>query len=430
MIPICRAADLPEKDILTRNNLAQEDVESIVSEILYAVQNEGDAALFRLTERLDKTTLSKLEIPKEEWKIACERIGTDFRETLEIARDNILRFHSFQKPTNYRDEPRSGVITGLRYLPLQRVGIYVPGGTASYPSTVLMNAIPAKLAGVEEVIMVTPPNRDGKIRDELLAAAYLAGVDRIFTLGGAQAVAALAYGTATIPRVDKIVGPGNIYVATAKRRVFGLVDIDMIAGPSEILVIADEESNPAFVAADLLSQAEHDKLASAVLITPSYTLAEAVQRELPRQLESLPRHEIARASIENNGRLLLCDSLEEAINLANRIAPEHLELCVKDPFCLLPLVKNAGSVFLGRSTPEALGDYLAGPNHTLPTSGTARFSSPLSVNDFIKKSSYLWYSPEALAREGWRAADFAAREGLDAHRHSVQIRTEKECDNQ
>lgn len=429
MIPIRRAADLPEQDILTRNNLAREDVEAAVSEILDAVRKEGDAALFRLIERFDGVVLSELEIPKEEWRAACGRIDADFRETLEMARDNIRRFHGFQTPTDYRDEPRPGVITGLRYLPLRRVGIYVPGGTASYPSTVLMNAVPAKLAGVEEVVMVTPPGRDGRVRDELLAAAYLAGVDRIFALGGAQAVAALAYGTETVPRVDKIVGPGNIYVATAKRRVFGLVDIDMIAGPSEILVIADEGSDPAFVAADLLSQAEHDKLASAVLITPSHALAEAVQRELPRQLAALPRHEVARASIENNGRLLLCDSLEEAVDLANRIAPEHLELCVEDPFRLLPLVKNAGSVFLGRSTPEALGDYLAGPNHTLPTSGTARFSSPLSVDDFIKKSSYLCYSPEALAREGRRAADFAAREGLDAHGRSVQIRTEKERDD-
>ena len=321
------------------------------------------------------------------------------------------------------------MITGFRYLPLERVGIYVPGGTASYPSTVLMNALPAKIAGVKEVVMVTPPNKaTGKVRDELLAAAWLAGVDRVFAIGGAQAVAALAYGTETVPKVDKIVGPGNIFVATAKRRVFGLVDIDMIAGPSEILVIADGNSDPAFVAADLLSQAEHDKLASAVLITTSPALAQQVQAEVERQLADLPRQEIARCSMENNGKILLADSLEEAVSLSNRIAPEHLELCVDDPFALLPQIKNAGSVFLGRSAPEALGDYLAGPNHTLPTSGTARFSSPLSVDDFIKKSSYLWYTPEALARVGDRVADFAAREGLDAHGRSVLIRTQKERD--
>ncbi len=429
MIPIYKAADLAEKDILTRDNIAQADVEEAVSEILRSVQQEGDAALFAFSWRFDQVELSQLEIPRRELEAAAGRIDPYFRETLEMARDNISRFHSLQKPKDYQDAPRDGVITGFRYLPLERVGIYVPGGTASYPSTVLMNALPAKIAGVKEVVMVTPPNKaTGKVRDELLAAAWLAGVDRVFAIGGAQAVAALAYGTETVPKVDKIVGPGNIFVATAKRRVFGLVDIDMIAGPSEILVIADENSDPAFVAADLLSQAEHDKLASAVLITTSPALAQQVQAEVERQLADLPRQEIARCSMENNGKILLADSLEEAVSLSNRIAPEHLELCVDEPFALLPQIKNAGSVFLGRSAPEALGDYLAGPNHTLPTSGTARFSSPLSVDDFIKKSSYLWYTPEALARVGDRVADFAAREGLDAHGRSVLIRTKKERD--
>ncbi len=314
------------------------------------------------------------------------------------------------------------MVLGQRYTPLERVGVYVPGGTASYPSTVLMDVIPAKLAGVDEIVMATPPRPDGSIAPAILAAAGIAGVDRIFRMGGAQAVAALAYGTESVPRVDKIVGPGNIYVAEAKRKVYGQVDIDMIAGPSEILVLADGSSNPAWVAADLLSQAEHDRLASAVLVTDSRALAEAVAAELERQLALLPRQEIARASIEANGKIILTDSLEKAVRAANLIAPEHLELCVDDPFRLLGLVRNAGSVFLGRYAPEALGDYFAGPNHTLPTSGTARFSSPLSVDDFVKKSSFTYYTTEALAAEADQVALFARQEGLEAHARSALAR--------
>ncbi len=426
MIPIFKAGELTTDQVLTRNNIAQSQVEEIVSDIISTVRKEGDAALFAYAEKFDRAKLTALEVTAEEIDAACARIDPYFLETLEMARDNIRAFHLLQKRENYEDAPRDGVITGMRFTPLRRAGLYVPGGTASYPSTVLMSAIPAKIAGVEEIIMVTPPAPDGSVRDELLAAAKVAGVDRVFRMGGAQAVAALAYGTESVPKVDKIVGPGNIFVASAKRQVYGIVDIDMIAGPSEILVIADGKSDPEFVAADLLSQAEHDKLASAVLITESEALANAVQSELERQLSLLPRQEIARASIEANGKILLVDSLEEAVELSNLIAPEHLELVTDEPFKLLPLVRNAGSVFLGRSAPEALGDYLAGPNHTLPTSGTARFSSPLGVDDFVKKTSYLYYTPEALAFVGDRVADFAEREGLSAHARSVLVRTRKE----
>jgi len=319
-------------------------------------------------------------------------------------------------------EAENGVVLGQRVLPLSRVGIYVPGGTASYPSTVLMNAVPPHIAGVQEIVMTTPPGKDGKIAPAILCAAKIAGVTKIVKAGGAQAVAALAYGTESVPAVDKIVGPGNVYVATAKRRVFGVVDIDMIAGPSEILVIADEQSNPAHAAADLLSQAEHDKMASAILITPSEKLAFSVQAEVEKQLDQLPRNEIARASIEDNGKIILVKDLTEAVSIANEIAPEHLELCVDEPFALMGMVESAGSVFLGRNAPEALGDYWAGPNHTLPTSGTARFSSPLSVDDFVKKSQFIYYSREALEQAKDHIVSFAQVEGLDAHANSVAIR--------
>ena len=356
---------------------------------------------------------------------AWEAVDPHFQKTLEMARENIAAFHRRQLHDDFVITDQPGIVLGQRYTPIERVGVYVPGGTASYPSTVLMDVVPAKLAGVKEIIMVTPPAPDGSIKAEILAAAKVAGVDRIFKLGGAGAVAALAYGTQSVPRVDKIVGPGNIFVATAKRKVFGLVNIDMIAGPSEILVVADGGCNPAWVAADLLSQAEHDKLASAVLVTDSETLAQAVAEELERQLAALPRREIAAASIDNNGKIILTDSLEKAVEIANRIAPEHLELSVADPFALLPSVRNAGSIFLGRHVPEALGDYLAGPNHTLPTSGTARFSSPLGVDDFVKRSSFLYYSPKALEKVADRVVEFAQREGLDAHGRSVSIRFAK-----
>ena len=345
-----------------------------------------------------------------------------FVAALERAAANIRDFHARQKQQSWLQTEANGVIMGQRVRGLARVGLYVPGGTAAYPSSVLMNAIPAKIAGVKELVMVTPPGKDGKPNPDILAAALVAGVDRVFLVGGAQAVAALAFGTESIPKVDKIVGPGNIFVATAKRQLYGTVDIDMIAGPSEILVLSDGRSNPAWVAADLLSQAEHDVHASAVLVTDSMDLAQAVQKEVEVQLEQLPRRDIARKSLETNGRIFVTASLEEAAEAANVIAPEHLELCVDDPFALLSRVRNAGSIFLGRSAPEALGDYYAGPNHTLPTSGTARFSSPLSVDDFVKKSSFLYYPQAAMQEAAPRIADFARREGLEAHARAALIR--------
>ena len=357
---------------------------------------------------------------------AWAALDADFRATLELAAENIRRFHAQQVHRDFCLTDRPGIIMGQRYTPIEKVGVCVPSSPTAFPSTILMNVIPAKIAGVEEIVLVTPPERDGSISPAALAAARIAGADRIFKLGGAQAVAALAYGTESVPRVDKIVGPGGIYVATAKRKVFGRVAIDMVAGPSEILVLADGGCRPDFVAADLLSQAEHDVFSSAVLVTDSLPLAQAVQREVEVQLERLPRREIARRSVEENGKILLTRSLDAAVDAANRIAPEHLELCVEDPFALLPRIRNAGSIFLGRSAPEALGDYFAGPNHTLPTSGTARFSSPLGVDDFIKRSSFLYYSQDVLAEAAPRIAEFAQREGLEGHARSVLIRCESE----
>ena len=425
MIRILKADEVLLSQILNRDIRAEEDVSRIVDEILENVRKSGDAALFEYAEKLDRAKLTALEVTAAEIDAAWEAVDPHFQKTLEMARENIAAFHRRQLHDDFVITDQPGIVLGQRYTPIERVGVYVPGGTASYPSTVLMDVVPAKLAGVKEIIMVTPPAPDGSIKAEILAAAKVAGVDRIFKLGGAGAVAALAYGTQSVPRVDKIVGPGNIFVATAKRKVFGLVDIDMIAGPSEILVVADGGCNPAWVAADLLSQAEHDKLASAVLVTDSETLAQAVAEELERQLAALPRREIAAASIDNNGKIILTDSLEKAVEIANLIAPEHLELSVADPFALLPSVRNAGSIFLGRHVPEALGDYFAGPNHTLPTSGTARFSSPLGVDDFVKRSSFLYYSPKALEKVADRVVEFAQREGLDAHGRSVSIRFAK-----
>lgn len=425
MIKILRASEVSTDKILNRDIRAEEDVSRIVDEIIARVRAEGDAALFDYAEKFDRAKLTALEVTAEEIEAGWQAVGEEFRKTLTLAQQNIAAFHRRQLHDDFVITDQPGVILGQRYTPIERVGVYVPGGTASYPSTVLMDVVPAKLAGVKEIVMVTPPAPDGSIKPEILAAAKVAGVDRIFKLGGAGAVAALAYGTESVPKVDKIVGPGNIFVATAKRKVFGLVDIDMIAGPSEILVVADGGCNPAWVAADLLSQAEHDKLASAVLVTDSEPLADAVAAELERQLAQLPRREIAAASIAENGKIILTDSLAQAVEIANLIAPEHLELSVADPFALLPSVKNAGSIFLGRHVPEALGDYLAGPNHTLPTSGTARFSSPLGVDDFVKRSSFLYYSPDALEKVADRVVDFAQREGLDAHGRSVAIRFEK-----
>lgn len=422
MIRIFEFDSLSPEQILTRDNRADLAVDGAVDAILADVRQNGDAALRRYAAQFDHAEITDLAVSEAERAAALAACEPEFLDTLRRAAEQIRAFHAQQTHRDLVFTPRPGVVLGQRYTPLERVGVYVPGGTASYPSTVLMDVIPARLAGVDEIIMATPPRPDGSIAPAILAAASIAGVDRIFRMGGAQAVAALAYGTESVPRVDKIVGPGNIYVAEAKRKVYGQVDIDMIAGPSEILVLADGNSNPAWVAADLLSQAEHDKLASAVLVTDSRALAEAVAAELERQLALLPRQEIARASIEANGKIILTDSLEKAVRAANLIAPEHLELCVDDPFRLLGLVRNAGSVFLGRYAPEALGDYFAGPNHTLPTSGTARFSSPLSVDDFVKKSSFTYYTADALAAEAGQVALFARQEGLEAHARSALAR--------
>lgn len=424
MIKIMKLAETGADDILTRDINLETGVEAIVSDIIENVRQNGDAALLDYCERFDGARPAQLEVTREEIDRALESEDPAFLATLRKAKENIHAFHSRQVRNNFVITQENGAILGQKVTPIERVGIYVPGGTARYPSSVLMNAIPAKIAGVSEIVMVTPPDRDGNVPSAILAAAGIAGVDRIFKLGGAQAVAALALGTESVPKVDKIVGPGNVFVATAKRKLYGLVDIDMIAGPSEILVLADGSCNPVYVAADLLSQAEHDKLATAVLITDSETLALAVRDELERQIPELPRQEIARASIDDNGKIILVDNMREAVEVSNRIAPEHLEVCVDDPFALLGLIQNAGSIFLGKNVPESLGDYLAGPNHTLPTSGTARFSSPLSVDDFVKKSSFLYYTGEALEEVKDDVVRFAKREGLDAHARAVSKRFE------
>lgn len=398
-------------------------VEETVRGIIRDVAKNGDDALFAYAKKFDRADLAALEVSPEELDAALAAIPPELLAAMKTAAENIRAFHSMQLREGFRLERENGVYLGQKITPIEKVGLYIPGGTASYPSTVFMNAIPAKLAGCPLIVMVSPPNAEGKIASPILAAAKLAGVDRIFKSGGAQAVAALAYGTETIPKVDKIVGPGNAFVAEAKRQVFGRVAIDMIAGPSEILVVADDTANATFVAADLLSQAEHDKLSSAVLVTDSRALAEAVETEVERQLQSLPRGEIARASIERNGKIIVANDLIGALELANELAPEHLELCVREPERYLAYVKNAGSVFLGNYCPEALGDYLAGPNHTLPTSGTARFSSPLSVDDFVKKTQYTYFSREALASLSEQIAVFARAEGLEAHARAALIRS-------
>ncbi len=399
-------------------------VGDIVADIIRTVREQGDKALFDYTARFDKAQLSALQVTKEEIDEARSLVEPRFIEILEKAAENIRCFHEAQRRQSFVLTGEDGVVMGQRIIPVDRAGLYVPGGTAAYPSTVLMDAIPAKIAGVPEVVMVTPPSSDGKVNPAILAAASVAGVDKIFKVGGAQAIAALAYGTETIPKVDKIVGPGNAFVAEAKKQVFGTVSIDMIAGPSEILIVSDGKSDPRHVAADLLSQAEHDKLASAVLVTDSMELAKAVSQELEKQIPMLERAEIARASIDSNGKIIVADNLDVVIDIANEIAPEHLELCVDNPFDWLGRIRHAGSVFMGRSCPEALGDYLAGPNHTLPTSGTAKFSSPLSVDDFIKKMQYTYYTPDALDRVAQDVAYFARQEGLTAHAKSAVIRSE------
>ncbi len=425
MIKIYDYNEVAKDEIFARTE-DKADVAGIVSEILENVKENGDAALFAYCEKFDRATLSALEVTSAEIEEAARSVDSAFLKILEEAKENIERFHKAQVRNSFILNETEGVVMGQKVTPIEKVGLYVPGGTAAYPSSVLMNCIPAKIAGVSEIVMVTPPT-GGSINPAILAAAKVAGVDRVFQIGGAQAVAALAFGTESVPKVDKIVGPGNAFVAEAKKQVFGKVDIDMIAGPSEILVVADGKSNPKFVAADLLSQAEHDKNASAVLVTESMDLAIAVQQEIEAQLSVLPREEIARVSIDNNGKIIVAASLEDAIDVANQIAPEHLEICTDNPFDYLDKIKNAGSVFMGRYCPEALGDYFAGPNHTLPTSGTARFSSPLSVDDFVKKYQYTYYTEDAFAKIADKVAAFAEKEGLSAHARSATVRKTKEA---
>lgn len=411
-----------EKSKLFFRGVNESGVQDTVREILHTVRTGGDDALRDYARQFDRAELEALEVTPEESAQALAELNPSLRRVLEKAAENIRAFHAHQCRTGFEFTRADGVILGQKVTPIEKVGLYIPGGTAAYPSTVLMNAIPARLAGCSQIVMVSPPTCGGTIAPVILAAAKIAGVDRVFKTGGAQAIAALAYGTQTVPRVDKIVGPGNAFVAEAKRQVFGLVNIDMIAGPSEILVVADDTANPAWVAADLLSQAEHDKMATAVLVTDSDTLAQRVQAEVERQLASLPRQEIARASIDTNGKIVVAKDLALAIEIANTLAPEHLELCIAEPMQYLPQIQNAGSVFLGHYCPEALGDYMAGPNHTLPTSGTARFSSPLSVDDFIKKTQYTCFTADALQQCGNDVAAFARAEGLEAHARSALIR--------
>ena len=425
MIKIMKYGEVPNSEIFARS-VPKTDVAGTVAEIIKNVRENGDKALFEYCEKFDKAQLSSLAVTKEEIDEALSLVEPEFLEILEKAAKNIRKFHSRQVRNSFIINDEDGIVIGQKIIPVDRAGLYVPGGTAAYPSTVLMDAIPAKIAGCREVVMVTPPTKDGKVNPVILAAAHVAGIDRIFKVGGAQAIAALAYGTQSIPKVDKIVGPGNAFVAEAKKQVFGVVSIDMIAGPSEILIVADGKSNPAYVAADLLSQAEHDKMASAVLVTDSAELAKNVSTELEKQIPLLERREIARESIDVNGKIIVADTLDAAIEIANEIAPEHLELCVDNPFDKLDSIRHAGSIFMGRNCPEALGDYFAGPNHTLPTSGTAKFSSPLSVDDFIKKTQYTYYTKDALKKVAFDVAAFAKKEGLTAHAKSAVIRVEDE----
>lgn len=422
MIKIYRYGEVSNDEIFARPDM-KTGVEDVVADIIATVREKGDAALYDYARQFDKAELSALEVSEAEIEAAFAVVG-DFRRVLERAAANIRKFHEKQVRNSFLINDEDGIVMGQKIIPVDKAGLYVPGGTAAYPSTVLMDAIPAKIAGVGELVITTPPGPDGAVNPYVLAAAKVAGVDRIFKVGGAQAVAALAYGTETVPKVDKIVGPGNAFVAEAKKQVFGVVSIDMIAGPSEVLCVADAKSDPRHVAADLLAQAEHDKRASAVLITDSMELAEQVAAEIDRQLKTLPRTEIATASIENNGKIIVTEDLRTAIDVANEIAPEHLELCMDDPFDWLDAVRHAGSIFMGRNCPEPLGDYFAGPNHTLPTGGTAKFSSPLSVDDFVKKTQYTYYTRDALSRVYEDIADFADHEGLHGHARSIRSRFE------
>lgn len=427
MIRIYRYGEIPNSELFARKDIVA-DVAEPVRAIVQDVAQNGDAALRAYEKKFDRADLADLEVSPEEWDAAMAAVEPEFLQILQEAAANIRRYHEKQVRASYVVNEQPGVLLGQRILPIEKVGVYVPGGTAAYPSTVLMDTIPAKLAGCGQIVMVTPPAADGSIRPAILAAARIAGVDRVFKLGGAQAIAALAYGTESVPRVDKIVGPGNAYVAEAKKQVFGRVAIDMVAGPSEILVVADSTCSPVFVAADLLSQAEHDRLATAVLVTDSMAFAQAVAAELERQIPLLPRAEIARASIDGSGKIIVAENdLKKAIEIANELAPEHLELCVDNPFDYLDQIRCAGSVFLGKNCPEALGDYFAGPNHTLPTCGTARFSSALSVDDFVKKSQFTYYTADALRAVSGKIAAFAMQEGLQAHAKSVTIRFEEDA---
>ncbi|MBR0063504.1 MAG: histidinol dehydrogenase [Oscillospiraceae bacterium] len=424
MIKIMKYGEIPNAEIFDRGEV-RTNVENAVAEIIADVRERGDAALIYYAERFDGGAPEALEVTKEEIEAGYNAVDPKLIAVMEEAAENIRAFHSKQVRSSFIITEENGRVLGQRVVPIEKVGLYVPGGTAAYPSTVLMDAIPAKIAGAGEIVIVTPA-KGGKIPPVILAAAKIAGVDRIFRTGGAPALAALAYGTESVPRVDKIVGPGNAYVAEAKKQVFGQVNIDMIAGPSEILVVADGNSDPAHLAADLLSQAEHDRMASAVLVTDSLEKAEKTAEEIEKQLSTLPRGDIARESIDKRGKIIVCGDILTAVEVANEIAPEHLELCVDDPFALLGRVKNAGSVFMGRNCPEATGDYFAGPNHTLPTGGTARFSSPLSVDDFVKKIQYSYYTRSALSEVYEKIAEFARAEGLEAHARSVESRFEGE----
>lgn len=420
MMKIYKYGEVANSELFSRVDV-KTGVEDVVADIIANVRANGDKALLEYSAKFDKNNLSSLEVSASEIEEAFSVVG-DFKNVLERAAANIRKFHQKQVRQSFIMNDQDGVVMGQKVIPVDKAGLYVPGGTAAYPSTVLMDAIPAKIAGVKELVITTPANAEGKVNPYVLAAAKVAGVDRIFKVGGAQAIAALAYGTETVPKVDKIVGPGNAFVAEAKKQVFGIVSIDMIAGPSEILCVADSKTNPMHLAADLLSQAEHDKLAAAVLVTDSMELAEQTAAEVERQLKTLPREEIARASIENNGKIIVAEDLHVAIEIANEIAPEHLELCMDNPFDYLSEVRHAGSIFMGRNCPEALGDYFSGANHTLPTSGTAKFSSPLSVDDFVKKTQYTYYTRDALKAVYEDIAEFADHEGLHAHARSVLSR--------
>ena len=426
MIRRYRLSEMSIDQILCRDIRAERNVDAIVDEIIADVRANGDEALRRYAEKFDRAKLDALEVTAEEIDAAFSRMDAKFLETLTLARDNIREFHRHQLHENFVITGKNGTVMGQRVRGLSRVGIYVPGGTAAYPSSVLMNAIPAHVAGVGEIVMVTPPGKDGMPNPDIMAAAVVAGVNRVFLMGGAQAVAALAYGTETVPKVDKIVGPGNIFVATAKKLLYGTVDIDMIAGPSEILIIADDSADPRFLAADLMSQAEHDKLASAILITDSARIAQETERELYTQMETLSRREIIETSLRDFGAMIVCSNMDEAVEFANSLAPEHLEVCCREPMTYVGRLDNAGSVFLGNWSPEPLGDYFAGPNHVLPTSGTARFFSPLSVDSFVKKSSFIAYTRRALLRDADEIVTLARAEGLTAHANSILVRKEKQ----